>query len=536
MAIIGGFWLLVGAITVCCPLIAGQYIPSSWRKPAITISQRERIQKAEAAIDQYLSTLPAAPESNRGRRSLTSSPLGNLLSLSQFCIEMADFDSLTGQERYKQALKSYISATERLVPGFASDFIRGGIAFGNAAARAYEIYGDDILLDYAVEAWNWGRRFTVSEENISVGTIPVKNFPLQKNCGTASMAGGTFAFNTTDDTQLDSWATGNFLVLSASLYKITSNETYLSAANTTANFLRSHMYRDQGLIVSTLSGKQGDQCQAQQDTPPLSTGMLMQGVSLLNSITSSVDDVALINDIVVGESLNNQWNNEDGVLTTMDPSGIYIPRGLLQVYNTTSDTSLQRYISAYLSTQYNAVIDLASGPGNIYARSWTGPSASSFNVDGQLNAISVLLAGILLSNDTVTITTIIAIPSTLPLYFNHTAGAVAALWFLVRRLLRKRRRDKITPIMNQGQHTNTAVLSGMLDQEVESTYQQHIYHRLPDNTMTPPEPDPEAEFLSRQRIYRRPAGKTTTPPDPVAEFLPPYHIKPPGKIMTPSAT
>uniref|UniRef100_A0A0W0F7I8 Glycoside hydrolase family 76 protein n=1 Tax=Moniliophthora roreri TaxID=221103 RepID=A0A0W0F7I8_MONRR len=469
---------------------------------------------------------------------------------------MADFDSLTGQERYKQALKSYISATERLVPGFASDFIRGGIAFGNAAARAYEIYGDDIFLDYAVEA-ELGKEIH------------------GKNCGTASMAGGTFAFNTTDDTQLDSWATGasrthlfiektsDYLdSLSASLYKITSNETYLSAANTTANFLRSHMYRDQGLIVSTLSGKQGDQCQAQQDTPPLSTGMLMQGVSLLNSITSSVDDVALINDIVVGESLNNQWNNEDGVLTTMDPSGIYIPRGLLQVYNTTSDTSLQRYISAYLSTQYNAVIDLASGPGNIYARSWTGPSASSFNVDGQLNAISVLLAGILLSNDTVTITTIIAIPSSSPTAshfpststtpvpglpvasrigvmiggFAFLAGAVAALWFLVRRLLRKRRRDKITPIMNQGQHTNTAVLSGMLDQEVESTYQQHIYHRLPDNTMTPPEPNPEAEFLSRQRIYRRPAGKTTTPPDPVAEFLPPYHIKPPGKIMTPSAT
>ncbi|KAI3621726.1 glycoside hydrolase family 76 protein [Moniliophthora roreri] len=534
MAIIGGFWLLVGAITVCCPLIAGQYIPSSWRKPAITISQRERIQKAEAAIDQYLSTLPAAPESNRGRRSLTSSPLGNLLSLSQFCIEMADFDSLTGQERYKQALKSYISATERLVPGFASDFIRGGIAFGNAAARAYEIYGDDIFLDYAVEA-ELGKEIHGVGGEYQRGHHSSEKFPFAEEL----------------------WD-----CLSASLYKITSNETYLSAANTTANFLRSHMYRDQGLIVSTLSGKQGDQCQAQQDTPPLSTGMLMQGVSLLNSITSSVDDVALINDIVVGESLNNQWNNEDGVLTTMDPSGIYIPRGLLQVYNTTSDTSLQRYISAYLSTQYNAVIDLASGPGNIYARSWTGPSASSFNVDGQLNAISVLLAGILLSNDTVTITTIIAIPSSSPTAshfpststtpvpglpvasrigvmiggFAFLAGAVAALWFLVRRLLRKRRRDKITPIMNQGQHTNTAVLSGMLDQEVESTYQQHIYHRLPDNTMTPPEPNPEAEFLSRQRIYRRPAGKTTTPPDPVAEFLPPYHIKPPGKIMTPSAT
>uniref|UniRef100_A0A0W0F6Q3 Glycoside hydrolase family 76 protein n=1 Tax=Moniliophthora roreri TaxID=221103 RepID=A0A0W0F6Q3_MONRR len=381
MVTVAGLWFLGGATAIFCPLIAGQSIPSSWREPAITIPRHESIQRAKAAIDRYFSTLPAPGASN----------LGDWLGLSQFCIEMADFDLLTGQDSYKQIA----------LLGAECD------AFGNAAARAYEAYKDEDFLNYTVEAWNWGRKFTVSEENINA--ISVKNFTLQKTCGIASMTGGTFGLNTTDDTLLDSWATGNFLVqvithlLSASLYKITSNETYLSAANSAAGFLRSYMYKNQGLVVSAISGKEEEQCRSQQDTPAYNTGIILQGISLLKSINSSTEDNGLINDIVVGESLNSQWHNSGGILTTADVSGIYIPRGLLQTYNATSDPTLRNYISAYLSTQYNAVIDLASGPGNTYAPSWTGPAASSFDIHGQSSAISILLAGIPLANETVTI-------------------------------------------------------------------------------------------------------------------------------------
>jgi hypothetical protein len=54
--------------------------------------------------------------------------------------------------------------------------------FGYAAARAYEAYKDQSFLDSAKEAWESGRRLTISDENISASTIPAKNFTLQKTC------------------------------------------------------------------------------------------------------------------------------------------------------------------------------------------------------------------------------------------------------------------------------------------------------------------------------------------------------------------
>ncbi|EEB93397.1 hypothetical protein MPER_07949, partial [Moniliophthora perniciosa FA553] len=136
MVTAAGLWLLFGTPAFLCSLIAGQSIPSTWRKPTITIPRGGSIERAKAAINRHFDTLPAPGASN----------LGDWLGLSQFCIAMADFDLLTGQDGYKQALKSYIQAAERVRPGFADRSVRGGIAFGNAAARAYEAYKDDDFL------------------------------------------------------------------------------------------------------------------------------------------------------------------------------------------------------------------------------------------------------------------------------------------------------------------------------------------------------------------------------------------------------
>ncbi|EEB90683.1 hypothetical protein MPER_11076, partial [Moniliophthora perniciosa FA553] len=244
-------------------IITTQSIPPTWRKPAITIPRSESIQRSAAAIDVYRATIPAPGESESN----------TLHSIAQMCIEMADFDLLTNQEKYKQVLKSYIPATERTRPGFAFKIVRGGINFGNAAARAYEAYKDEDFLDYAVKAWNSGRNYTL-------GRVGLHRWQEGHLSSMDLMTLGWY-----------SWATG-------------------------------------------------------------------------------------INDIVVGGSSNSQWHNSGGILMTAatDVSGIYVPRGLLQTYNTTSDPTVRNYISAYLSTQYNAVIDLASGPGDTYALSWTGPA------------------------------------------------------------------------------------------------------------------------------------------------------------------
>uniref|UniRef100_A0A0W0F728 Glycoside hydrolase family 76 protein n=1 Tax=Moniliophthora roreri TaxID=221103 RepID=A0A0W0F728_MONRR len=460
MVAAAGFWFLIGTISFCCSLVAGQFVvPLTWRKPNITTPRSERIRRAKAAIDRGLSTFSAPG----GSQTI------NWLGVAQFCIEMADFGVLTGQETYKQTLMSYIPTAERIHPEFAYSWVRGGIAFGNAATRAYEAYKDDLFLEYAVKAWNWGRQFTISEENIEAGVIPVKKFELQRTCGNeASMAGGTFEFSTKDGTQLDSWSTG----LSASLYKITANETYLLAARASASFIRSHLYMGQGVVASAILGEVENQCQLLQDTFGYSTGIVMQGLSLLRSLSSTTEYDELIRDIVIQTSSNAQWHNSDGIMIVPDYSGIYIPRGLMQVYNTTSDSSLLSYISAYLSTQYNAVVDYALGNGDIYARSWSGPSATKFDSVSQTAAISAILATVPLSNDssatgTATVSSIFPTfslsPSTSTAQKLPVASIVGVVvgglvflaaaivsWCLVRRRLRKSRRTDITPYMNQG--------------------------------------------------------------------------------------
>ncbi|KAI3621708.1 glycoside hydrolase family 76 protein [Moniliophthora roreri] len=412
---------------------------------------------------------------------------------------MVNFDMMTGQEKYKQTLKAHIPEAERLNLGFVDRAVRGGIAFGYAAAQAYQVYKDDFFLDYAMLGWNWGNQYTIQNKDLDAGVIAGKNFSLQSTCQEASMIGGTFWANTTNDTFIDSWTTG----LSASLYKITANETYLLAALASASFIRSHMYVNESWIALNISGKLEDECQLDQTIAAKSTGVVVQGMSLLKTATSLIGYDELLNNTVVKAPSYPRWHSNGGILTVKDSSGMYLPRGLIQVYNTTSNLSLRKYISAYLSTQYNAVVDFAWGDGDIYSRSWIGPPPKSFDSTSQNGAISVLLAGILLSNESSNVNTIPNSSTTSKSPVGAiVGGTIGGLVFLLVAAtcaflcLSKHRRNKRG--MNErtsGRHANFA---------------------------TGPETD---EFISRQRIYRRPPSKTSTfvsqpPPDYEVEESP----------------
>ncbi|KAK7034774.1 hypothetical protein VNI00_012181 [Paramarasmius palmivorus] len=80
-------------------------------------------------IGRYLATIPSAET-----------------ELANFSIQMADFNALTGGKGYNGAVMMHITET-----GHRFELVRGGIAFGTAAARAYK---DEAFLDYASEAWN----------------------------------------------------------------------------------------------------------------------------------------------------------------------------------------------------------------------------------------------------------------------------------------------------------------------------------------------------------------------------------------------
>ncbi|KAL0574776.1 hypothetical protein V5O48_007187 [Marasmius crinis-equi] len=73
-----------------------------------------------------------------------------------------------------------------------------------------------------------------------------------------------------------------------------------------------------------------------------------------------------------------------------------MPRGVGLLYQQTEDTKFKDDIEKYLAVQYNAILDLSTTNGsNIYAFDWTGPPASTFDYDGQMTALSVLVPSLM---------------------------------------------------------------------------------------------------------------------------------------------
>ncbi|KAL0066828.1 hypothetical protein AAF712_006231 [Marasmius tenuissimus] len=96
---------------------------------------------------------------------------------------------------------------------------------------------------------------------------------------------------------------------------------------------------------------------------------------------------------------------------------VHLMRGYTALYNgSVAPPDLKSYLESYISTQYNAVIDLAtSGGSNIYGQAYDGPSNAEFNLNSQAAAIGALLGGVLLGgNETSPNTPLTTPPTTSP--------------------------------------------------------------------------------------------------------------------------
>ncbi|KAL0057300.1 hypothetical protein AAF712_016062 [Marasmius tenuissimus] len=74
----------------------------------------------------------------------------------------------------------------------------------------------------------------------------------------------------------------------------------------------------------------------------------------------------------------------------------HLMRGYTELFlANTTPTDLKSYLRSYISTQFNAVADLATAGGsNIYGPQYNGPSGAQFNSDSQAGAIAALLGGL----------------------------------------------------------------------------------------------------------------------------------------------
>ncbi|KAK0187579.1 hypothetical protein F5146DRAFT_1141005 [Armillaria mellea] len=395
----------------------------SWRSPNITSSKDDRISIASAAIEKAVSMLQPDGQFGGVFHSVSSvvrpfqvSSDSAYLSANRLYAQMAEFDRLTNQTKYKQMLKQWFSLAETADSGglntlYALTILPGALLtdldavllnfrleHGYAVIRAYAAYQDQDFLDRAVTSWTFARQYTISKEQAASGTIDIKQFNIASSCNGATMAGGTYYNTDINNTDLYSMASVFFLAVSALLAEATSNQTYLDAAIESANFIQSHLLNPSSNIV-WYSMSSNESCSVNTAENSFNSGIFIGGLVILANITRNVSTEAFT---VAAVATNTQWQGLDGIIASSpaQPGGYYIVQALAALYErNTTFSDLREYIKEYIGVQYNAVTELAtSGGSNIYGV-WTGPPSTSFSSDNQTIAISALLSGVQLADD-----------------------------------------------------------------------------------------------------------------------------------------
>ncbi|KAJ7488252.1 hypothetical protein FB451DRAFT_1362734 [Mycena latifolia] len=304
---------------------------------------------------------------------------GNLFS------QMAEFDIATNQTKYENVLEQHI--------------VNYGLSFGHAAAKAYTAYKNPIFRQYAVESWWDGRAHTLSDNDVSSGKIAGKNFSISKTCANMTMVGGTFWDTFPMEPRISGIGTGYFLVISALLAETTSDPMYLQAAVESAGFIGSHLYNVENIVQDYISAGpvNNTECQVVSSSTPTNSGLMIEGLAILSSITKNSSTQKLLNDLIVAVIPDTSWQGDNGVIATSAGTGdMNLLQGLGAAYTRNLITpELRQYVGAYIAVQFNAVTDLATSSGtNIYGGSWTGPSSAEFSGVNQTMALAALISAL----------------------------------------------------------------------------------------------------------------------------------------------
>ncbi|KAK7466238.1 hypothetical protein VKT23_004966 [Stygiomarasmius scandens] len=353
--------------------------PPTWQNTTVNQTYNEQVNIADEALSETVSNYnPDIGNFNNDRTDTGFTP-------GVFLYEMARFDQLTGQNKYKGDVDIDFTAIQQknLTLSFKT-------IYGYAAIYAHQAYQNDSYLQFAEDCWLVGFRFTVSQAQPAI----LKNSTYQSQCSGSTMDGGSFRTNSTSDSYINVASTG----LSSLLAEATSNETYLNAAKQSADFIHSHLTNANGLIMDGIFADTCDQGSEQQGAKLSSanSGVTIEGLAILNSMTQNTTMQQWMEN-VVSKTLQYSWNDDNGILN--DNSHFNIIAGLVTAFERTNSSDLQGLISKYLAVQYNAVLFNAAINGtNSYGDGWTKPQLKSSS-SGQISALSILVNAMALDQE-----------------------------------------------------------------------------------------------------------------------------------------
>ncbi|KAJ7117084.1 hypothetical protein C8R44DRAFT_627361, partial [Mycena epipterygia] len=72
-----------------------------------------------------------------------------------------------------------------------------------------------------------------------------------------------------------------------------NNPIYLQAAGQSADFIHAHLYNVQNIVQDSISARANDSCAASSLIEPYNSGLMIEGLAILNSITNNASTQSL---------------------------------------------------------------------------------------------------------------------------------------------------------------------------------------------------------------------------------------------------
>ncbi|KAJ7210598.1 hypothetical protein C8J57DRAFT_1401002 [Mycena rebaudengoi] len=371
-----------------------EIVSSTWRKAAVSIPLADRVSLANAALEKVVEMLPVDSEFH-----------------GTAFYEMAEFDIVAQKNTYEALLEKSLSSSIPRQTDLKISKLNNGLSFGHAAIRAYEAYKNPVFLEFANRSFQFARANTVYPEDVVSGEISGKDSVLQGSCNELPLVGGTFTNNNSSDTTLAAFSSTYFLGLSALLAEATSDPIFLEAALQSADFIHTHLLDGDNLVHDSISAVS---CAVATGTNSFNAGLMIEGLSVLATITNNASIIASLNDIIAATISNPAFQTDEGIIARGGSKlgDMYIVRGLAAAFSRGFlSPEIREFVQGYLGVQFNAVIDFARS-GNIYAGAWTGPPSSSFSQANQTSALSTLISAISFPDSSTSTPTPGASPST----------------------------------------------------------------------------------------------------------------------------
>ncbi|KAJ7691629.1 hypothetical protein B0H17DRAFT_1011041, partial [Mycena rosella] len=188
--------------------------------------------------------------------------------------------------------------------------------------------------------------------------------------------------------------------VSALVAETVQDPIYLQAAKQTADFIFAHLINGVNQVLDAIDSSSNSSCDPGPTLKPFNSGVVIEGLSVLYSITGNTTIQTLLNSIVTATISTTAWQGSNGIINFGGAGDLSLVQGLTTAYLRNATTpELRVDIGHYLAVQFNAVVDLATVNGSdVYGNTWLGPPTSVFAGSSQITALSAVLSGLSLGD------------------------------------------------------------------------------------------------------------------------------------------